>query len=92
MINKNGTTAISAMDKGALLSVVFKMKAEPPYFVMACIFNGPPATIWRQALQMTPSNIIVEAVLDSTSPICLRRKKKRGYRVCSSGYAATDTS
>jgi hypothetical protein len=21
-----------------------------------------------------------------------RRKKKRGYRVCSSGYAATDTS
>jgi hypothetical protein len=29
---------------------------------------------------------------DNTSAVCCILKKKRGYMVCSSGYAATDTS
>jgi hypothetical protein len=32
------------------------------------------------------------AIIMVLVPVSLDKQKKRGYRVCSSGYAATDTS
>jgi hypothetical protein len=52
----------------------------PPFFVG---YKG--GKIYWPAIHSNQANLIVGGLRQ-------KKKKKRGYRVCSSGYAATDTS